>query len=252
MYLKRLFYKLLGHTPATVEMVQYWKTGDAAPSKVTQKDGYTIMKIFGEKYDFPGFPRGYLLYGQLSTLKHEIKNQIFNDSWAKLEKGEDIGDYVKTVLPNIYDILRKQEYEILPPESMVPPVREIHRALTLVAPDHPEFVKLITYILQEDDAYRFRVQWIASWFGWMKWFYPVRAFERSLVWLEHAEIIGDMKERIRLLRRVLLALLQDEAWRKRFETFFRECDWSKIKMSKADKYYFRGKYFRVDLDKFNY
>ena len=70
--------------------------------------------------------------------------------------------------------------------------------------------------------------------------------------IEIAEIIGDMKERIRLLKRVLQALLEDERIRQKFTALFRDIDWNKIKMTKADKYFFRGKYFKVNLDKFDH
>lgn len=251
-YLKRLFFKILRQTPATQEMVQYWKTGESQQAKVTEIDGVTVMEINGEKEIFPSFPRGYLLYGKLSKLKHEIKNQIFNESWALLEEGKPIADKIRQTLPEIYRILKDQEYEILPVRNMVKPVREIYRAMSKVNPKHPEFNLLMAHILHEDDAYRFRVQWLVPYFGIMKWFNPVKAFEKSLNWLEIAEIIGDMKERARLLRRVLLELLKDKGFRSKFNAFFRECDWKKVKLSKADKFYFRGKYFKVDLDKFSY
>ena len=253
-YLKRLFFKILGKNPGNVDMVQYWKTNSSVQAKVTKKDGATVMIMDGEKQVFPGFPRGYLLYGKLSKLKHEIKNQIFNDSWAKLENGvseKDIARDIKKTLPKIYEILDGFRYEILPPSRMVKSVKEIHRALTKVAPEHKKFIDLITFILQEDDAYRFRVQWLVTYFGWLR-LNPVKSFEKSLNWLEHAEIITDMKERIRLLRRILLVILKDDGFRNKFNAFFKECDWNKVKLSEADKYFFRGKYFKVDLDKFDY
>jgi len=49
-----------------MEMVKYWKTQSSVQAKVTEKDGVTIMIMEGEKYDFPGFPRGHLLFGKLS------------------------------------------------------------------------------------------------------------------------------------------------------------------------------------------
>lgn len=237
-------------------MVKYWKTKEAVEAKVTEIEGVTVMMMDGEDYPFPGFPRGYLLFGKLSKLKHEIKNQIFNDSWAKLEQGmsekQVAVDIKKTILPKIYELLTEHRYDMLPPQKMTCSVREIYRALTKVAPEQTKFRDLICYILQEDDAYRFRLQWIVTYFGWLKFFFPVKAFERGLVMLEHGEIIGDMKERQRLFKRILLAFLKDENVRKKFVTFFKEVNWSKVRLGKADKYYFRGKYFKVDLDKFDY
>ena len=255
-YLQRKLYKLLGKTPDKMEMVSYWKTKESCAAKVTQQNGVTVMMLEGEKYPFPGFPRGYLLFGKLSKLKHEIKNQIFNDSWAKLEKGVPKNmvaeDIKRDILPKIYEILEQNRFDMVPYEAMVPAVKEIYRAMMKVAPEHKQFIDMITYILQEDDGYRFRVQWIVTYFGWLRFFNPIKSFERGLTMLEHGEVIGDMKERIRLLRRILLAFLKDENVKKKFLAFWKEVNWSKVKMSKADKYYFRGKYFKVDFDKFDY
>lgn len=255
-YLQRKFFKLLGKTPATMPMVKYWKTKDVIEAKVTEKDGVLVMLMQGEDYPFPGFPRGYLLFGKLSKLKHEIKNQIFNDSWALLEKGMDekeVANVIKyRILPRIFEIFKEHKIDMVPERRMVPAVKEIYRAWTKVAPESGELRDLITYILQEDDGYRFRLQWIVTYFGWLRFFFPIKAFERGLIMLEHGEVIGDMKERIRLLRRVLLTYLKDEETHRKFLAFFKEVDWSKVKLSKADKYYLRGKYFKCDLDKFDY
>jgi len=236
-------------------MVQYWKTSAGVEAKVTKMDGATIMYMAGEKYPFPGFPRGYLLFGRLSKLKHEIKNQIFNDSWAKLENGDtDVPRHVKDVLPNIYELYTEFKYEEVPPEVMVPSVREIHRAWTVASPSTLKLRDVLCFIFQEDDAYRFRFQWIV---GFMPTFLfrfidPVPAFLKALVWLEHGEVIGDMKERIHLLRRVCEAILVDPKIRKEFTALFREINWKKVRMGKAEKYFFRGKYFKVDLDRYEY
>jgi len=120
-----------------------------------------------------------------------------------------------------------------------------------VSPNTHQLRDLICFILQEDDSYRFRVQWVARWFPFFM-FNPLKAFSKSLVWLEIAETIGDMKERVRLLRTILLIILKDRKVRDRFNSLFKEIKWSKVKMSKADKYFFRAKHFKVDLDKFDY
>ena len=266
LFIKRLFFKILRKTPASMEMVSYWKTNAAVQAKVTRENGATVMKMEGEKYTFPGFPRGWLIerrihpdgsveYGKLSVLKHNIKNKVFNDSWALLEEGEDIVDRIKhQVLPEIMDMLEEHKYDMLPPERMVMPVREIHRAWTKVSPETAQLRDLFTYILHEDDAYRFRFQWCVGWMPtWLfRFINPVKAFDKALWWVEQAEVINDMKERIRLFRRVIMALLEDEGIRRKFIALFREINWKKVKMSKADKYFFRGKYFKVDLDKFSY
>lgn len=257
-FLKRLLFKIRGKTPADMEMVKYWKNKDAVQAKVTEEDGVTVMYMEGEKYAFPGFPRGHLLFGPLSKLKHEVKNQVFNESWEMLSKEDSdrlIVEHIRSqALPNVFELLKEHRLDMLPPSKMVPSVREIHRAWTKVAPQSEELRDLVTYILQEDDSYRFRFQWIVSYMPtWaFRFIDPVNAFYKALRWLEWAEVIGDMKERIQLFRTIMCKILKDEHIRKQFTALFREIDWKKVKLTKADKYYFRGKYFKVDLDKFDY
>lgn len=253
-YIKRLFFKILRKTPADMEMVKYWKTSSMAPAKLYKENGIQMLQIEGEKYPFLGFPRGHLLYGKLSKLKHEVKNQIFNESWALLEEGKPIVGHIKECLPNIYEILHEMRFEIVPVRRMAPAAQEIHRAWTKVSPETSQLRDVICLVFQDDDGYRLRLQWAASWMHtWMfRFFDPVPLFIKSLWWLEQAEVIGDMKERIRLLRRVLEAFLEDKEVRRLFTALFREIKWRKVKMTKADKYFFRAKYFKVDLDKFDY
>lgn len=249
--LKRLFFKILGKTPLDMEMVQHWKHGDAVQAKVMEVDGRSVMKMDGEKYIFPGFPRGWLLFGKLSKLKHEIKNQIFNESWAMLEEGKteaEVMTHIRSVLPNIYAIAEEMYYDRLPISKTSIPVIEIDRAWSKIAPNS-QIKDVITFILQEDDSYRWRFQWMVDYFGFGK---PHTKFKRGLEWLEHGEVIGDMKERVRLVRRILLIIINDPENKVFFDRFFKEIDWKKIKLTKAEKYFFRAKYFKVDLDKFDY
>jgi len=256
-YFKKKFYKLIKKSPASMPMVKYWKYKDAVPAKITRdKQGHTIMKLEGEEYPIHGFPRAHLLFGSLSKLKHEIKNQVFNESWAKLEQGipekEIISDIKGKLFKEIPKYVETLKYDVMPPNKMCPAVREIHRAWTKVSPETAVLRDYLTLILQEDDGYRFRVQWIAT-FWKPRWFRPnIKAFEFALKMLEIGEVVGDMKERMRLLRRILLLLLKDQNIRQKFDKFCKELDWSKVVMSEADKYHFRGKYFKVDLDLFEY
>lgn len=256
-YLKRLFFKMLGKSPADMEMVQYWKRGEAVQAKVMVQNGATVMQMAGEKYVFPGFPRGYLLFGKLSKLKHELKNQLFNESWRMLDEGATPQTIVRRaqdwIMPELYTLLEESRYDMIPRERMVPPVREFYDAWNR-AGGSPQLRDLVTYILQEDDSYRFRLQWMVPYMypRLMRVLDPVKLLEKGLNWLEHGEVIGDMKERVRLIRRVLLVLLEDEGNRAFWVKFCRTIDWNKIKLSKADKFFFRGKYFKVDLDKFDY
>lgn len=239
-------------------MVQYWRHSESVAARVTRnKDGAVVMDMEGEKEQFPGFPRGHILFGKLSKLKHEIKNQVFNESWAQLEAGQngkEVFDRILNVaLPNIFELAKQTEYDRVPPERMCASVKEIYRAWTVVAPRSSYPLRdILCFILQEDDAYRFRMQWMVGFFGFMYWLSPLKAFDRALAWLEHGETIDDMKERQRLLRRILMAIMEDERVSKLFRAFFKEVSWSKVALSRADKFHFRGKYFKVDLDKFEY
>ena len=67
-----------------------------------------------------------------------------------------------------------------------------------------------------------------------------------------AEIVPDMRGRMRLIKRVVLALLEDADFGELIERIAWELDWKKIMLSKSDTYYFRGKYFKVDHANFDY
>lgn len=239
-------------------MVSYWRKAESVEAKVMKQDGVTVMKMAGEPHIFPGFPRGYLLYGKLSKIKHEIKNQVFNDAWARLERGETSKEIVahirREVFPQLFELLEQFRYDMVPAESMVPPVKEIYRAWTKVnsSPISLKLRDMLCLILQEDDSYRFRVQWLVTYFRPRWWTNIVSAFDRALGILEHAEVISDMKERQRLFRRIMRVILSDNSIRSNFIKFCKEVDWNKVKLSEADKFFFRGKYFKVDYDLFDY
>lgn len=237
-------------------MVQYWKFKESVAAKITKaKDGSQIMILEGEKYPLTTYPRGHLLFGKLSKLKHEIK-QVFNESWAKLEEGkpreEVIADIKKKLFEEIPKYYEPMKYDMLPPQTMCPAVREIYRAWTKVSPETGVLRDYLCLILQEDDSYRYRVSWLVKFFGLFIKYNPVKKFRFALEMLEYAEVIMDMKERIRLLRRILLLTLEDDSIRKKFEMLFKEIDWKKVKLTKGDKYHFRGKYFRVDYPEIEY
>lgn len=177
------FNKWYKHFPP--EMVSYWKTKESARAKiVNQPDGSLGMQVEGEKYVFPGFPRGPVLMGSLSKVKHQIR-MAFNEARGRIQ-----------------EIMDSTKHEVLPVEKMCPMVREL-------------------------------------------W----RAFEE----LENAEVTEDMKERIRLYKVVICHLFQeDDAYRFRFQWLSERINWKKIRLSKADKYFFRGKHFKVDHDKYDY
>ena len=261
----RWYYRLIKKSPADMPMIQYWKFQEKQEAKVTHnKDGELIMKIVGETEDFPGFPRGYLLFGKLSKLKHEIKNQIFNYAWQKLEEKVSEEKIIKEIKGEVFDrifqLAEDTKYDQVPYERMYRPVKEIYRAWTKVAPGERSLKlrDILTFVLQEDDSYRFRFQWLVTYFNPNKWWMKlwgkdiIIQFEKALCMVERAEVIGDMKDKVKLLRRVLMLILKDRNIKNKFLSFCKELDWEKVKLSKADKYHFRGKYFRVDLNLFDY
>lgn len=271
----RFIFRFMGKTPLDMPMVQYWKKnkGVVAAKVIQTKEGALVMKMEGEKEIFPGFPRGHLLFGTLSKLKHEIKNQIFNEAWAKLEANEPLPDIIADVKSKLINGLRITDdktipvgklgdpimeycfYDMVPPEKMIPAAREVWRVMTILEKDEPRlhWLKLaLTYILQEDDAYRFRFQWLTPILRGFFFKNPVESLKLALEELENAEIVGDMKAKIRLLRRVLMAVLEDSKVKYLFTRFCKEMDWKKVKLTKADKYHMRGKWFKVDWMLFEY
>lgn len=228
-------------------------TKEACRAKVTEApDGSYIMWMEGEKYPFPGYPRGHLLYGSLSLLKHQIKNQIFNDAWKLYEDKVsplDIIKHIKTVAyPNILQLGHDVRHDMMPYERMVPAVKEIHRAMT--ASGVPNGLRdIICFIFNEDDAYRFRFQWLVTHLGKRR---VIENFAEGMELMAHAEVVDDMKDRVRLVKRVLLLLTMDYQFSKIFAAFIKELDFKKVKLTKADKYFFRAKYFKVDYPWYEY
>lgn len=243
------------------EMVSWWRRAEKIDAALMSGEYGYKMVMAGEKYAQPNYPRGHILFGRMSKLKHEIKNQVFNDAWALLESGTPEKEVARAiserVLPRIFALAETMRYDFMPWERLSPPVREIWRALTVVEEKSPagraekirRLKEIVCFIFNEDDAYRFRFQWIAQFLSRRN---ALKRFEWSLTLLEHAELIGDMKERQRLLLRILSALLKDPGIREAFGLFCKELDWKKVALSKADKYFFRGKYFKVDYPWFEY
>lgn len=81
----------------------------------------------------------------------------------------------------------------------------------------------------------------------------IREMARVFDKMEHMEIQEDMKARMRLLKKVVLWFLQeDDAYRFRAQYFLSEINQNKVKLSKADKYWARAKYWKCDYDRFDY
>lgn len=254
-------------------MVSYWKTKDSVEAKVMKApEGHYVMQMEGEKYPFPGYPRGNLLYGSLSPLKHLIKNKVFNESYGK--STEESIKQIKTGLKEVMQLIdtgkkadsdsiemHPMQYDMVPFENLNPPVKEIWRAMTKIEENSHVIRKLkeiLCFILQEDDAYRMRLQWICKFFNpnslWRKILKrnPIEDFNLALSMLEHGEVIGDMKAKQRLFRVTIGTILKDPIVKSKFLELVKEIDWTKLKLTKADKYFFRAKYFKVDYPEYSY
>lgn len=239
-------FKFLKKNP---EMVSWWKFKEAVQAKVTTaKDGSYIMWMEGEKYPFPGYPRGHLIvnpdgtFAPYSRLKHTIKTLVFNANWWRLDKGEAIE--LQQALVEIQKLAEELKYDMMPHERCAPAVREIADNLS-----NPLWRTILRAIFQEDDAYRWRFQWMARYLDKKD---PIGSFDKAMEMLEHAEVIDDMKERVRLIRRVLLALWKDPEYAQYWIDFVQNVDLKKIQLTKADKYFFRAKYFKVDYPENQY
>lgn len=128
--------------------VQYGdKQGKQISQPVFNKDTNSVeLHILDEKYPMRVFPRHHLLHGPLAPLKRYIKNLV------------------------IEQLVKCLPFKI-PDENLSEPVKELARVFNLLieAEDEPEMKRLmgqfkdaITMILQEDDAWRYRLQWAAE------------------------------------------------------------------------------------------
>ena len=81
---------------------------------------------------------------------------------------------------------------------------------------------------------------------------PIGSFSKAMDMLEHAEVTEDMRDRVRLIKKILLELWKDPFYAQFWIDFVQTMDLKKIKMTKADKYFMRAKYFRVDYPYFDY
>lgn len=77
---------------------------------------------------------------------------------------------------------------------------------------------------------------------------PVKELARVFDLAIEAEDEPEMKKLMKQFKDpVTIALNEDDAWRFRWQWMMEKLDMNKIKLSKSDKYYFRGKSFKVDL-----
>lgn len=66
--------------------------------------------------------------------------------------------------------------------------------------------------------------------------------------MEHMEVTDDMKGRIKLMKEVICFFLDsDDAYRFRTQMFLYLLNQNKVKLSKADIYYARAKYWKPDM-----
>ena len=199
------------------------------------------MWMDGEKYPFPGYPRGHLItnepgkFSPYSRLKHLIKTQFFNENWKRLDEGQSI----QLETDEIFKLAQELRYELMPIEKCAPAIRELYQWL----PDSP-WRDILICILQEDDAYRWRFQYLVQFLNKKD---PIGSFNKAMKILENAEVIDDMKDRVNLIRRVLLALWENQQYAQHWIHLVKNMDFKKTKLQKADLYYFRAKYFKPDF-----
>jgi hypothetical protein len=76
---------------------------------------------------------------------------------------------------------------------------------------------------------------------------PVREVARCFDELIEAEQGKGMKNKWRSMKKIMCAILEeDDAYRYRFQWFVEKFNKKKLRLSKEDKYFFRGKRFEVD------
>jgi hypothetical protein len=273
----RLFFNRL-YKIRLPQMVKYWKDGDSARAKLAVlQDGSYAMFIEGEKYPLYGFPRGPVLFGPLARLKYLAKNLVFNETWRRLEENQSEDDILLYIFSDVRPILlqeiRKMKYDMFPPERLCPAIKELWRGMTVIEEgikvkslqeDFKTLKEGLTFFLQEDDSYRFRLQWMAKFINpknpWRKLYYIIKrkpySFKEELKsvfdLIGDAEIVPDMKGREKLIKRIVMFFLEQKELEVWVEKIIKELDWNKIELSKADTYYFRGKYFKVDHANFDY
>lgn len=77
---------------------------------------------------------------------------------------------------------------------------------------------------------------------------PVREMARAFDLIIEAEKLEGNKKRWRNYKKMFCFFLENDiAWRYRWQWFMEQLDMKKIRLSEADKYFFRVKNFRVDL-----
>ena len=130
------------------ETVQYYKTRKYAKARVTKtKEGALQMELEDEKYPFPGMPRAHILMNSLEQMKESFKEKIFHAIFEQVAK----------VYP-----------DMMPENNLCSFVKELWRIMTLMEEMETtidmrlrikNMKKAICFFLQEDDSYRFRLQW---------------------------------------------------------------------------------------------
>ena len=264
----RYYYRF--HPP---ECVKYGQGSGVAKCRVRiGKDGSRNMEIEGEKYWFPGFPRQHVLIGgSLQKFKKAMKFKIFHamfnivpaikedelspflkDIWRvfRMMKHAEITEDMRSEVWNLClaytyfmhkgkDVLSGKElmntlkplwsevkYDMIPIEQCCSFVKEIWNALTELEKletdeDIKDFErtlkKFFCFFMQEDDAWRFRWQWV---------------FERFNRKIYSKYDLADLANK--------------NNYQVRFQFVLSQMNYNKCKLSKIDKYHFRGKWFRPE------
>lgn len=272
MILTKIFFRWL-YKIRPPETVKYGQSSGVAKCFVRiGKDGSRNMEIEGEKYWFPGFPRQHVLIGgSLQKFKKAMKFKIFHvmfnivpaiketeyssflkDIWRVItmmkhaeitedmrsevwnlclaytyfmHKGKDILSG-KEILDSVREEIEATKYDMIPIEQCCTFVKEIWSALTELEKietdrDIKEFINTlkrpICFFLQEDDAWRFRYQWV---------------FERLNRKIYSKYDLSDLADK--------------NNYQVRLQFILSRMNYDRCKLSKIDKYHFRGKWFRPE------
>lgn len=115
-----------------------------AEMRINEK-GEREMHIEGEKYPLRGFPQESILTGKVEKMKIMVKDLLF--------------------------LISEARKETIPDEELTEPVREIARIFNILIEaenamrmkDRWRMAKrFVCHFLEQDDAYRFRVQWLSE------------------------------------------------------------------------------------------
>lgn len=147
-------------------MVKYWLRSDGALARVKKNPkGHYEMQVQGESESMPGFPRGPVLFSSVGKAKHEVKTRFFNKLHEKYQ--ELMNEVIEEMGPDMGKLVGEMTIDMIEPDKMVPAVKELWDTFERLENEEVTedmkgriklFKKVLCFILDSDDAYRFRAQ----------------------------------------------------------------------------------------------